>query len=98
MRFLYSALFYCLVPLLLLRMVLRSRRAPAYRRRLAERFAYFDAQALADSRPVIWVHAVSVGETIAAAPVIEELLRRYPGHRLVVTTTTPTGSDRVTSL
>lgn len=98
MRFFYSALFYCLVPLLLLRMVLRSRRAPAYRRRLAERFALFDAHALADEKPVIWVHAVSVGETIAAAPVIEELLRRYPGHRLVVTTTTPTGSDRVTTL
>ena len=98
MRFLYSVLFYCLVPLLLLRMVLRSRRAPAYRRRLAQRFALFDAQALADDKPVIWVHAVSVGETIAAAPVIEELLLRYPGHRLVVTTTTPTGSERVTTL
>ena len=98
MRFLYSALFYCLVPLLLLRMVLRSRRAPAYRRRLAERFGFFDAQALAAEKPVIWVHAVSVGETIAAAPVIEELLEQYPGHRIVVTTTTPTGSERVTTL
>jgi len=98
MRFLYSALFYCLVPLLLLRMVLRSRRAPAYRRRLAERFALFDAQALSDRKPVIWVHAVSVGETIAAAPVIEALLQRYPEHRVVVTTTTPTGSERVGAL
>jgi 3-deoxy-D-manno-octulosonic-acid transferase len=98
MRFLYSALFYCLVPLLLLRMVLRSRRAPAYRRRLAERFALFDAQALSDRKPVIWVHAVSVGETIAAAPVIESLLQLYPEYRVVVTTTTPTGSERVGAL
>lgn len=98
MRLLYSAFFYCLIPLLLLRMLLRSRKAPAYRRRLAERFAVFDDGELADGKPVIWVHAVSVGETLAAAPLIESLLQRFTDHRLVVTTTTPTGSERVRSL
>ncbi len=95
MRLLYSALFYALVPLVVLRMLWRSRRAPAYRRRLAERFGLFSAP---PARPTIWVHAVSVGETLAAAPVIEDLLRLYPEHRLVVTTTTPTGSERVEAL
>jgi len=98
MRYLYSALFYLLVPLIIVRMLLRSRRAPAYRRRLAERFGFFTVpQQLADS-PVIWVHAVSVGETLAAAPVIEALLRDWSEHAVVVTTTTPTGSDRVRAL
>jgi len=95
MRSLYSALFYTLVPLVLLRMLWRSRRAPAYRARLMERFGFFDAP---PEQPTIWVHAVSVGETLAAAPIIEDLLREYPDHRLVVTTTTPTGSERVQAL
>ncbi|GAB3284177.1 3-deoxy-D-manno-octulosonic acid transferase [Parahaliea aestuarii] len=96
MRLLYSLLFYCLMPFVLLRMLWRSRLAPAYRRRWAERLGFFTAPA--DVRPLIWVHAVSVGETLAAAPVIEALLQRYPGHQLAVTTTTPTGSERVMAL
>ncbi len=95
MRLLYSALFYLLLPLVVLRMLWRSRRAPAYRQRLAERFGVFSAPPV---EPTIWVHAVSVGETLAAAPVIEDLLQLYPGHRMVVTTTTPTGSERVQAL
>ena len=98
MRYLYSALFYLLLPFILMRMLLRSRRAPAYRRRLAERFGWFRAPAGLREVPVIWVHAVSVGESLAAAPLLESLLQDYPGYRLVVTTTTPTGSDRVRAL
>lgn len=96
MRQLYSLVFYLLMPFILLRMLWRSRRAPAYRRRLGERFGVFVPPA--DGRPVIWVHAVSVGETLAAAPLVEVLLERYPEHRLAVTTTTPTGSGRVRAL
>ena len=98
MRYLYSALFYILLPVLLLRMLLRSRRAPAYRQRLAERFGLFAADPAPAGTPVIWVHAVSLGETLAAAPLIEALLQRWPDHRIVVTTTTPTGSERVRAL
>ncbi|TGD72951.1 3-deoxy-D-manno-octulosonic acid transferase [Mangrovimicrobium sediminis] len=97
MRYLYSALLYLLVPVLLLRVLWRSRRAPAYRRRLAERFGLFPAPAPVPG-PVIWVHAVSVGETLAAAPLVHALLQRHPGGRVVVTTTTPTGSARVADL
>ena len=98
MRFLYSALFYLLLPAILLRMLWRSRRAPAYRQRLAERFGFFSCPAEVTGGRVIWVHAVSVGETLAAAPLIEDLLAAYPDYQLVVTTTTPTGSERVKSL
>ena len=98
MRFLYSALFYLLSPAILLRMLWRSSRAPAYRQHLAERFGFFSCPAEVTSGRVIWVHAVSVGETLAAAPLIEDLLAAYPDYQLVVTTTTPTGSERVKSL
>ncbi len=97
MRYLYSALFYLLLPVLLLRLLWRSRRAPDYRRRLGERFGRFQAPPPATG-PVIWVHAVSVGETLAAAPLVRALLQRHPAGRVVVTTTTPTGSARVQAL
>jgi 3-deoxy-D-manno-octulosonic-acid transferase len=95
MRALYTTLFYLLLPLILLRLWWRGRRAPAYRRRWRERFGLFAAPA---PQPAIWVHAVSVGETIAAAPLVSALQAQYPTHRLVVTTTTPTGSERVRAL
>jgi 3-deoxy-D-manno-octulosonic-acid transferase len=102
MRYLYSALFYALMPFILVRMLLRSRSAPAYKERLAERLGFFPTPEDWGTRQTdgrtIWVHAVSVGETLAAAPLIENLLQRYPQYSLVVTTTTPTGSERVKAL
>lgn len=102
MRYLYSALFYLLMPVILLRMLLRSRSAPAYKERLPERLGFFAAPqergTQQQNRRTIWVHAVSVGETLAAASLIENLLQLYPQHSVVVTTTTPTGSERVTAL
>lgn len=97
MRYCYSALYYCLLPLIVLRMLWRSRRARSYRARLPERFGLFPHRPEL-AQPAIWVHAVSVGETVAAAPLVEALLREYPDHRIVLTTTTPTGSQRVRAL
>ncbi len=96
MRHAYSVLFILLLPLIVLRMLLRSRRAPDYRRRLGERLAYFTLPD--DSRPLIWIHAVSLGETLAARPLIERLLDECPDRRILVTTTTPTGSAQVKRL
>lgn len=95
-RFLYSALLYLLTPFILLRLFLRGRKAPAYRQRIAERFGFFAAPL--SSQGGLWVHAVSVGETIAAAPLIEHFLRVHPQLPVMVTTMTPTGSERVTAL
>ncbi|MCL6415609.1 lipid IV(A) 3-deoxy-D-manno-octulosonic acid transferase [Aestuariirhabdus sp. Z084] len=96
-RFSYSLLFYLLVPFVGLRLLYRAWRAPLYARRWAERFGWFDASSLA-GKPVLWVHSVSVGESIAAAPLVKGLQRQYPSHQLVVTTMTPTGSERVKAL
>ncbi len=81
---------------MVLRLLWRGLKAPAYLHRWAERFGVFEAPGFS-SRP-IWVHAVSVGESQAAAPLIEALLERYPDIPVIVTTTTPTGSARVKSL
>jgi 3-deoxy-D-manno-octulosonic-acid transferase len=91
-RFLYTCLLYLLTPIVLLKLLLRSRKNPAYRQRLTERFGFFPAM---QNQPRLWLHAVSVGESIAAKPLIKQLLAEYPNHRLLVTTMTPTGSETV---
>ncbi|WP_372653117.1 lipid IV(A) 3-deoxy-D-manno-octulosonic acid transferase [Alcanivorax borkumensis] len=96
MRTIYSALWYLLLPALFLRLWLRGRKAPAYRLRWKERMAWGYRSGIL--KKSLWVHAVSVGETLAAAPLIERLLEDYPDVPLLVTTTTPTGSERVQAL
>lgn len=94
-RTLYTALFYLGLPLVAIRLWLRSRKAPAYAKRIGERFSY----GLPTLQPGgIWVHAVSVGESIAAAPMIRALLQRYPQLPITVTCMTPTGSERIHAL
>ena len=94
MRQLYSLLFLLLIPVVLLRLWWRGRANPGYRRRWRERFARLPTM----RQNGIWLHAVSVGETLAAAPLIEALLQKYPELPITVTTTTPTGSERVHAL
>lgn len=91
-RLLYTLFFYGIVPLVLLRLYYRAMAAPAYRHRIGERFGFFSAPGFSEC---IWVHAVSVGEAIAAVPVIKRLQARHPELPVVVTTMTPTGSERV---
>jgi len=101
MRFFYTVIFYLAMPLIVLRLLWRSRLAPAYRRRIAERFGWFaapDFSKTGKQKKCIWVHAVSVGETIAAAPMVRALQKRYPDFPIVLTTMTPTGSERVRAL
>ncbi|MFQ5634947.1 MAG: lipid IV(A) 3-deoxy-D-manno-octulosonic acid transferase [Gammaproteobacteria bacterium] len=95
LRFFYTILTYLMVPLFLLHLVWRSLANPSYRRRIKERFGYLPRRV---SRPGIWVHAVSVGEVMAAAALVRSLQQRYPDRELVLTTMTPTGSQRVREL
>lgn len=90
-RWLYSLLWYLATPLIWLRLLWRSRRQPEYRRHLSERYGFYRREPAPG--PLIWVHAVSVGETRAAQPLIEGLLARWPGHRILLTGMTPTGRE-----
>lgn len=94
-RSLYTLLLHLALPLICLRLLWRAWRAPAYARRIGERFA-LSLPPL--RRGGIWVHAVSLGESIAAAPLIRELLQRYPHLPITVTSMTPTGSERIQAL
>ncbi|MDR2786773.1 MAG: lipid IV(A) 3-deoxy-D-manno-octulosonic acid transferase [Candidatus Accumulibacter sp.] len=87
-RLLYSLLFYLAQPLVWLRLIWRARRQPDYLRHLGERYGFFTGR---PPEPLLWLHAVSVGETRAAAPLIDALLAEYPGHALLLTHMTPTG-------
>ncbi|MEQ8234483.1 MAG: lipid IV(A) 3-deoxy-D-manno-octulosonic acid transferase [Gammaproteobacteria bacterium] len=82
-----------MLPLLLGRIVWRGWRDPEQRARWHERFGWYRDGAPAP-HPV-WVHAVSVGEAMAAVPLVRALREHRPGLRIVVTTTTTTGADTV---
>ena len=82
---LYSLAFVLMLPLFILR---RQKYAAGFSQRLG-RLPEFKQ----DDRPVIWLHCVSVGETNAARPLVEQLIRQFPSHRLVISTTTKTGQE-----
>ncbi len=90
-RSIYTFLLYLLTPLVVVRLLWRGLRAPAYWRRWPERFGWIPQA----GDGCLWVHAVSVGEVQAAVPLVKALRARYPEWRIVVTTMTPTGAERV---
>lgn len=91
-RTLYTLLLYLAVPVIAVRLWLRSRKAPAYAQRIRERFGF----SLPQFKPGgIWLHAVSVGESIAAAPLVKALQKQYPSMPITITCMTPTGSQRI---
>ena len=92
MQLFYTILFYIIQPLIWLRLLLRSRKAPAYRKRWLERYGFCRGKVKAGG---ILLHSVSVGETIAAIPLVQYLKKHYPHLPITITTMTPTGSERV---
>ena len=98
----YELLWRLALPFALMRLWWRGRKEPGYRRHVGERLGRY--QRLPDARPAIWIHAVSVGETRAAEPLVAALRESYPDHRLVLTHMTAAGratgqalfGDRVT--
>lgn len=95
-RLFYTLALYLLLPLLLLYFFWRSRKDPAYRQRLPERFAFGLRQLPLQAGGIV-VHAVSVGEVIAATPLIQQLRQAYPNTPITVTCTTPTGTATIYS-
>lgn len=106
-RWLYTLLLRLLLPAVFLRLWLRGRQAPAYRLRWRERLGLAprvlpgaqppEAVQPPPGRP-LWIHAVSVGETLAAQPLVHALRLQHPTLPLLITTMTPTGSERVRAL
>lgn len=94
-RGLYTLLIYLLLPFTPIKLLWRAIRQPAYLQYWGERYGIRYSRL---AGPVIWLHCVSVGETRAAQPLIEALLKRYPQHHILLTHATPTGRDTSTQL
>jgi len=94
-RFSYTLLYSLLLPVVFARLLWRARKAPLYRKRWGERLGFFKAPLQTNG---LWLHSVSVGETIAAAPLIKQIQQAYPDLPITITTMTPTGSERVKAL
>ena len=92
MRFFYNLLIYLLQLPVAAYWFVRGLLNASYRDRLGQRFAGWGYPKF---ERCIWIHAVSVGEVQAAVPLIRAINRRFPDHRMLVTTVTPTGAARV---
>jgi 3-deoxy-D-manno-octulosonic-acid transferase len=90
MRALYTLLWYLVLPLAPLRLWWRGRREPGYRRHVGERYGRYASPV---APPVLWVHAVSLGETRAAVPLVERLKRAHPDATILLTHMTATGRE-----
>lgn len=98
-RFAYTLLLYLALPYVLARLLWRARKQPAYLINIPQRFGFYKGKSKDKVRqPLIWVHAVSVGETRAAVPLIRALRKKYPGHQILLTHMTPTGSETAEAL
>ena len=87
-RLIYTLIFYLASPLILFRLLWRARKQPEYLQHLGERLGFYGSP---PKQPLIWVHAVSVGETRAAQPLIDALRAAWPDHGILLTCMTPTG-------
>jgi 3-deoxy-D-manno-octulosonic-acid transferase len=88
MTFIYSLVLWLLLPYIFLRLLWRSLKQPEYLQHIAERFGNYSVY---PDKPVIWLHAVSVGETRATHSLVTRLLAIYPEFQILLTHTTPTG-------
>jgi 3-deoxy-D-manno-octulosonic-acid transferase len=89
MRALYTLAWYLALPLLPLRLWWRGRREPGYREHIGERFGRYGNVPVPSS--ILWVHAVSLGETRAVVPLVDRLKRAYPDATILLTHMTATG-------
>ncbi len=89
MRAFYTLMWHLALPLVLARLWWRARKEPGYRRHLGERLGFYGPRGA--PRHTLWVHAVSVGETRAAEPLVDALLQAWPDSRIILTHMTPTG-------
>ncbi|WP_176040845.1 lipid IV(A) 3-deoxy-D-manno-octulosonic acid transferase [Burkholderia stabilis] len=91
LRAIYRALWWLVAPIAVIRLYVRSRKERGYREHIGERFGHVSGRSRDDRAPLIWVHAVSVGETRAAQPLIDALMHARPDARILLTHMTPSG-------
>ena len=91
LRLIYSFFFAIALPFIFVKLYVRGKKAPDYRKRWKERLGFCDFRL----KHSIWIHSVSMGESIAVAPLVKKLIKKYPHENFVVTTMTPTGSVQV---
>ncbi|KUY82200.1 lipid IV(A) 3-deoxy-D-manno-octulosonic acid transferase [Burkholderia sp. RF4-BP95] len=91
LRAIYRALWWLVAPIAVIRLYVRSRKERGYREHIGERFGHVAGRSPDDRTPLIWVHAVSVGETRAAQPLIDALMHARPDARILLTHMTPSG-------
>ncbi|MDR1368417.1 MAG: lipid IV(A) 3-deoxy-D-manno-octulosonic acid transferase [Candidatus Accumulibacter sp.] len=89
-RLIYSFFFYFIQPWVWLRLLWRARKQPAYLRHIGERYGFYSGDV---PQKLFWLHAVSVGETRAAEPLIRALLDGFPEYCILMTHMTPTGRE-----
>ena len=96
LRALYRFLWWIAAPVAVCRLIWRARREPGYIRHIGERFGFVTRRK--EAAPLIWVHAVSVGETRASQPLVDALREAHPDAELLVTCMTPGGRATSVSL
>ena len=95
MRILYIIATYLVLPIVFIHMLFKSFNDVTYLQRIGERFGYYKGE---KPQNILWVHAVSYGEVKAAIPLINKLRINFPQKRVLITTTTPSGSRLVKEL
>ena len=95
-RLLYTLAIGAALPFILARLWWRGRREPFYRRRIGERFGYY--RGASSGQPVLWLHAVSVGEARASAALVRALASTHPQHELLITCMTAAGREALKEL
>lgn len=90
-RLLYTLFLWLILPYIFVRLGWRGRKQPDYLQHWGERFGFYPARI--NDEPIIWLHAVSVGETRATVSLVAQLRAAYPQHQILFTHTTPTGRD-----
>jgi 3-deoxy-D-manno-octulosonic-acid transferase len=90
---LYNLLLVLCLPIVFCRLYLKSLKLPAYRARWAERLGIFKPQL--SFQGGIWIHGASVGEIMAAIPIVDNIRQQLPDFPITITCVTPFGSDTV---
>ena len=98
MRQLYGLLTLLLIPVFWVGLLWLSLKQPGYRQNLSRRLGRNLPTLELTNKPCLWIHAVSVGETLAIAPLVDRLLAERPDLDLLITSTTPTGAEQVQRL